>query len=196
MMTLPRFLAVWVVMMTVMMAPSVYPAVQVFAGAARSRRDLGARAAPLWGFLSGYLLMWAAFGVPAWLLISWVPMGMFGPGAQGIALLGAGAWQLSRWKSACLGHCRSPVFFLMHAWHDGPEGALLMGAHHGAYCVACCWGLMLVLIVMGVMNVGWMLVIAAVVFAEKVLPHGPRIARVVGVVLVVAGIVLVVRGMH
>src|SRR5574340_1716313 len=110
--------------------------------------------------------------------------------------LAAGAWQLSKWKSHCLGHCRSPVFFLMHAWRDGPAGALLTGAHHGAYCVACCWGLMLVLTVLGVMSVAWMAVIAAVVFAEKVLPHGPRIGRVAGVALAAAWIVLFVRGMH
>lgn len=196
MMTLPRFLGIWLVMMAVMMAPSVYPAVAIFATAAQSRREAGARPAPLWAFLAGYLLMWTAFGVPVWLLLSTVPMGMFGPRARGIALLAAGAWQLSKWKSHCLGHCRSPVFFLMHAWRDGPAGALLTGAHHGAYCVACCWGLMLVLTVLGVMSVAWMAVIAAVVFAEKVLPHGPRIGRVAGVALAAAGIVLFVRGMH
>ncbi|MGH7626154.1 MAG: DUF2182 domain-containing protein [Gemmatimonadaceae bacterium] len=196
MMTLPVFLAAWLAMMAAMMAPSVYPTVRLFAGASRSRADLGVRPAPTWLFVAGYLVVWTAFGLPIYLVISLVPMGMFGPVERGCALLLAGAYQLTKWKSTCLGHCRSPVFFLMHAWRDGPAGTLIMGAHHGTYCVECCWGLMLVLTVLGVMNLVWMVVVAGAIFVEKVLPHGARFGRVLGIVMMAIGAFLLLRGVH
>ena len=188
---LPAFLGIWLVMMAAMMAPSVLPTVRLFAVTRTSRAAFGVQPAPVWSFVAGYLAVWTAFGIPVYLLLSAVPMGMFGLREQGAALAVAGLYQLTRWKSICLGHCRSPLFFLLHAWRDGPVGAFVMGAHHGAYCVGCCWGLMLVLVVLGVMNVAWMAAVAAVIFVEKVVQGGVLYGRVLGILMAAAGTALV-----
>jgi predicted metal-binding membrane protein len=105
----------------------------------------------------------------------------------------AGAYQLTPLKSACLTHCRSPLSILMQygqqlgRGHRGPFG---VGVIHGGYCVGCCWALMLVLVLVGVMNVAWMAVVATVVFAEKTLPHGRLVGRLVGVTLIAFAAVL------
>ncbi len=184
---LAGFLGLWVVMMAAMMAPAVYPTVRVFIVARESRIAFGVRPAPVGAFVAGYLAAWAAAGLPAYAVLWAVPMGMFEPRLKGLALVVAGLYQLTPWKRTCLSHCRSPLLFLTHAWRDGRLGASLMGAHHGAYCVGCCWGLMLVLLVLGVMEVGWMVAVAVVVFVEKVLPGGPRIGRALGALLLAAG---------
>lgn len=182
------FLGIWVAMMAAMMAPSVYPALRLFAVARESRRSFGIAPAPVWLFGAGYLAVWTAFGVPAYALLHSAPMGMFPPRAQGAAVIIAGLYQLTRWKAACLTHCRSPLEFLMHAWRDGRTGAVVMGAHHGAYCVGCCWGLMLVLLAVGAMNLLWMAAVAGVIFVEKIVPHGPVVGRALGGGMVAAGL--------
>ncbi len=187
MMGLPAFLAIWLGMMAAMMAPSVYPAVRLFASVRGSRLAFGVRPAPVWTFVAGYLAVWTAFGIPVHLLLSLVPMGMFAAREQGMALMLAGLYQLTPWKSVCLGHCRSPALFFLHAWRDGPLGALRMGTHHGAYCVGCCWGLMLVLVALGVMHVGWMAAVAAAIFVEKVLPGGVAFGRALGILMLTSG---------
>lgn len=193
-MSLPPFLATWLGMMAAMMAPSAYPTVRLFAAARASRAAFGIRPAPVWIFVAGYLAVWTAFGVPVYLLLSAVPMGMFDIRLKGLALIVAGLYQLSPWKSLCLGHCRSPLLFLMHAWRDGAVGAFVMGAHHGAYCVGCCWGLMLVLVALGVMHVGWMATAAAVIFVEKLLPHGALFGRILGGLLAAGGATVLLTG--
>ena len=100
----------------------------------------------------------------------------------------AGVYQLTPLKRVCLRHCRTPLSFVMHHWHGGSSGALRMGIVHGAWCVGCCWALMVVLFAVGVMSITWMVVLAAIVFAEKVLPVGERAARAVAVVLIAFGI--------
>ncbi len=190
---LTGFLALWLVMMAAMMAPSVYPTVRLFLVARESRFAFGVRPAPAWTFVAGYLAAWSLVGLPAYAILSTVPMGMFEPRLKGLALMVAGLYQLTPWKGSCLSHCRSPLEFLMHTWRDGRLGAMVMGAHHGAYCIGCCWGLMLVLLALGAMNVRWMIAVAAVVFVEKVLPGGPRIGRALGVLLVVAGAAVTLR---
>jgi len=170
---LAGFLALWLVMMAAMMAPSVYPTVRLFVVARESRIAFGVRPAPV---------------EPVTALLSAVPMGMFEPRLKGLALVVGGLYQLTPWKRTCLSHCRSPLLFLTHAWRDGRLGAMLMGAHHGAYCVGCCWGLMLVLLALGVMDVGWMVAVAAVVFVEKLLPGGPCLGRALGALLLAAGV--------
>jgi predicted metal-binding membrane protein len=183
------FVAIWTVMMAAMMLPSTLPTVSLFATVAKSRTQFGFPSAPTAAFVIGYLGAWALLGVAVSLTSS------FGrPAAHawsepvaGAAIVLAGAYQLTRWKSLCLGHCRTPLNFLMYHWHDGTAGALMMGAHHGLYCVGCCWGLMLALLALGMMNPGWMALIALLIFAEKVTPPGERVALLIGLVLMVTG---------
>jgi predicted metal-binding membrane protein len=189
----PSFLAVWLVMMAAMMAPSVYPTVRLFTVVRGSRLAFGVRPAPVWAFITGYLAAWSVVGLPAYALLSALPMGMFEPRLKGLALLVAGVYQLTPWKATCLSHCRSPLLFLTHAWRDGRLGAIVMGAHHGVYCVGCCWGLMLVLLALGAMRLEWMVAVAAVVFVEKVVPGGPRIGRALGALLLAAGVAVALR---
>jgi predicted metal-binding membrane protein len=99
-----------------------------------------------------------------------------------------GLYQLTPWKEACLRHCRLPHLFLGHHWRDGAGGALLLGAHHGLFCAGCCASLMLVLLVVGVMHVGWMVALSAVILLEKTLPGGPALGRLAGVALCAAGL--------
>jgi predicted metal-binding membrane protein len=104
----------------------------------------------------------------------------------------AGAYQLTPWKGACLTHCRSPLGFLMTHWREGRFGALQMGARHGAYCLGCCWALMCVLFVVGVMNLVWVAALTAFVLLEKAGPAGAIVARVAGAAMVLAGILVLV----
>ena len=105
-------------------------------------------------------------------------------------LIVAGAYQLTPWKGACLTHCRSPLGFLMTNWRDGQLGALRMGIGHGAYCLGCCWALMCVLFVVGVMNLIWVAALTALVLLEKIGPGGAIVARAAGAAMVLAGILL------
>jgi len=105
----------------------------------------------------------------------------------GAAVAAAGAYELTPLKRACLRHCRSPLSFVLHRWRAGRVGAFVMGLEHGAWCLGCCVGLMLVLVVLGVMSVTWMAVVAAIIFAEKVLPGGQRMTVAVAVCLIGMG---------
>src|SRR6202035_5311743 len=100
------------------------------------------------------------------------------PLIAGGAIVAAGLYQLTPIKRVCLRHCRSPMHYVLGGWRDGTGGALRMGLEHGAYCVGCCWGLMLILFAIGVMSIVWMLVVAGLIFAEKVLPFGDRLTPV------------------
>ena len=111
-----------------------------------------------------------------------------GPYVVGALLAIAGVYELTPLKSICLRHCRSPLHFLLGGWRDGVLGAIRMGAEHGAYCVGCCWGLMVVLFALGVMSILWMAVVAALIFAQKLLPRGEMLARIFAVAFVSAGI--------
>jgi len=190
------FLPVWVSMMVAMMFPSVLPMVSLFSTVSRNQRSVGGSAVPTWVFLAGYLAAWSLFGVGAYLLSLAVPaVGMTAPGLRtnsplvgGVVLVLAGLYQWSPLKGACLRHCRSPLGFLLHSWRDGYGGAFFMGVSHGSYCVGCCWGLMVVLLAVGLMNLGWMVLLAAVIFAEKIFRYGPLIGRVAGLGLVLFGL--------
>lgn len=111
-----------------------------------------------------------------------------GPRAAGISVGAAGVYQLTPLKQACLRHCRTPLHFVMHRWRRGVAGAFAMGIEHGGWCLGCCAGLMLMLLVVGVTSVTWMAVVAALVFAEKVLPSGGRLSGVIAVILVAFGV--------
>lgn len=193
-MGLPGFVALWTVMMAAMMLPSILPVALLFATLSSSRAELGLRPAPVTIFGIGYIATWTLLGVGVGLAKE-----SLGPlasaGGQPLvaaALIVAGAFQLTRWKEFCLGQCRSPMHFFMDHWRDGRTGAALMGAHHGAYCIGCCWGFMVALIALGMMNLVWMVLVAVAVFAEKAAPGGPRLAAVIGGALILAGIALVV----
>ena len=191
------FLPLWISMMVAMMFPAVAPVVSFFAALSRKRREVGQSATPTWIFLAGYLAVWSLFGLGAYLLSLVVPaLGMMAPGlhvdnplAAGIVLALAGLYQLSPLKQVCLHHCRSPLSIILHGWRDGNGGAFRMGFVHGAYCLGCCWGLMLVLFAVGLMNLLWMIILTVVIFAEKVLPYGPLIAKLTALALIGFGLV-------
>jgi len=118
------------------------------------------------------------------------------PFLGGMLLLAAGLFQWTPLKYACLTHCRSPLSFLMTDWREGHRGALIMGLRHGSYCTGCCWFLMALLFVAGVMNVLWVATITAFVLIEKVAPRGDVVGRVAGVVLVIAGLMMLSQAWH
>ena len=191
------FLGVWVTMMAAMMFPAAAPMVVVVARVSgHTSRGASEVVGPTAAFIAGYLAVWTAFGLVAYLAVE--ALGAAGPGVlswdrqgpliAGAAVIAAGAYQLTPLKRACLSHCRSPLAFVMHRWRRGPAGALLMGLEHGSWCLGCCVGLMLVLLVLGVMSITWMVVVAVVIFAEKVLPLGARLRGVVALVLIGLGI--------
>src|SRR5262249_22496960 len=111
--------------------------------------------------------------------------------AAGLTILLSGLYQWSRLKYACLKHCQSPLHFVSEHWHDGVFGAIRMGAVHGVECCGCCWGLMIILFVMGVMHLGWMAAIGALILLEKIVPSGKWISHVIGVVFVIVGAVVI-----
>jgi predicted metal-binding membrane protein len=191
------FLGIWVTMMPAMMLPSVSPMVLVFARVSKERSRRGqAVFVPTWVFVAGYLAAWTVYGLLAYgafRVVDAVAGGVLawdraGPYVAGGAIVVAGLYQLTPVKDVCLRHCRTPLHFVLHDWHEGRVGALRMGFTHGLYCVGCCWGLMIVLFSLGVMSLVWMGVIAGVIFAEKVLPFGERLTRVLAVGFVALGI--------
>ena len=187
----------WAVMMVAMMAPSAAPMLLMFAAVNRKRRDLEAPYVPTGIFLAGYAIVWTGFAAAATVgnwglhqasLLSSM-MGVATSGYLGGALLlAAGVFQWSPLKYSCLKQCRTPMGFLMTSWREGHRGALRMGLEHGAFCLGCCWALMLLLFVLGVMNLVWIAALAAFVLAEKVVPMGERVSKITGVLLVGWGV--------
>jgi predicted metal-binding membrane protein len=190
--------AMWAVMMVGMMAPSVSPMLLLFAATRAGRAQRGVSPATL-AFGLGYVAVWTAFSgaaaVAQWGLhqAAMLSAGMASSSGRlsGAILIAAGAYQLTPWKGKCLTHCRSPLGFLMTNWRDGIGGAFRMGFRHGAYCLGCCWALMCVLFVVGVMNLVWVAALTGFVLIEKVGPAGAVVARVAGAVMVVFGIVTI-----
>jgi predicted metal-binding membrane protein len=194
-------IAMWWVMMIAMMSPSAAPTILLYARVHRHAATQGRLAdkiAPTGAFAAGYLLVWLGFSVAAALLhrlleiegaVSAPAMGSRSRWLSGAILIAAGLYQLSPLKSACLAHCRAPAAFLSRHWRPGTRGALRLGAMHGAFCVGCCWLLMALLFVGGVMNLVWIAVLALLVLIEKILPPGRRIGLGAGAVLIAWGIV-------
>jgi predicted metal-binding membrane protein len=186
-MALPFFLTMWVAMMAAMMFPSVAPIAILWTRSIARRTDGLERTVRIASFVSGYLIAWTAFGAVAFAaLIGTQHLVDASPEAAkwlGVSLFAlAGIYQLTPLKSACLRHCRSPMMQLLHyANYKGAARDLRVGLHHGAYCVGCCWGLMVTLVAVGVMNVGAMVALAAVIFIEKLWQRGEGFSRVVGV---------------
>jgi predicted metal-binding membrane protein len=190
----------WAVMMVAMMLPSAAPVI-LLATAAYRRRGSHARTAAT-AFVSGYIVVWTAFSAAAALaqfglhraaLLS-PNMSSSSAALGGVILMLAGIYQWLPIKQACLTHCRSPLGFLGTEWREGVAGAFVMGARHGMFCLGCCWALMLLLFVVGVMNVLWVAVLAVVVLLEKLAPRGERIARAIGAALFVWGLFVLTRG--
>jgi len=188
------FLITWLVMMVAMMFPSVAPMTLAFASVSRSR---GHGSAPTAAFVTGYLIVWtAAVLIPLAVLQVmnqvWITPPSWLPRAGGAVIILAGIYQFSPLKDACLRACRSPLgFILTHDFGGGPASAVRAGASHGLYCLGCCWALMAVLSVLGLMNIAWMAVIAAVFFIEKNVRRGEMLPRLVGVACVVGGLAIV-----
>jgi predicted metal-binding membrane protein len=151
---------------------------------------------PTWVFALSYLAVWTVFGLAAYALyrgisslhIGYLDWSREGPYVAGGLVVLAGLYELTPLKEICLRHCRSPMHFVVGGWRDGAGGALRMGVEHGAYCLGCCWGLMLVLFAVGVMSILWMAIIAMLIFAQKVLPYGAKLSRVFAVAFVAFGI--------
>ena len=196
------FLSTWVVMLAAMMFPSVAPMVTAYAKITRRRRETG-RSAPRGAtalFVAGYLVAWTVFGLVAYGLFnavtSLVPGALTAdPGGRYIAagvILAAAVYQLTPAKNACLTKCRSPMDFILHGLRPGYGGALRMWVEHGAWCVGCCWALMVALFALGMMSVGWMALVGAFIAAEKMLPWRRVANRSVSaaLVLIAVGIAL------
>ena len=197
--SLANWLAVftmWTVMMAAMMLPSAAPMVLCFAALNRRR---GERARTLL-FVAAYLALWTAFSGAAaatqWALqsIGWVSPMIVSMSSvlSGVLLLIAGIFQFSPLKHACLRACRSPLGFLISDWRDGLWGAWHMGIRHGLYCLGCCWAMMALLFVGGVMNLLWIAALAGLVAIEKLAPKGEVVAQVLGGVMIGVGVVRLV----
>lgn len=194
----PLFMGMWLAMMVAMMFPTVAPMVTAFTAVARKR---GEGALPPVVFVMGYLTVWTAIGL--------VPLAVFliaqhlegqlsahvASTVTGAVFGAAGLYQFTRWKTTCLRACRTPLgFILSHDFGKGSVGAFAAGVSHGAFCFGCCWALMAVLVVVGMMNLVWMAAIALVFLAEKNWKYGVMLTRVAGSSLVVVGIGLILMG--
>jgi predicted metal-binding membrane protein len=185
----------WAEMMVAMMVPSAAPMVLTFALVNRKRREQEQPYVRTGFFLLGYLVVWTAFSAIAaiaqWLLHAEAllssRMVSTSPFVGGALLIAAGIFQWTPLKDRCLMQCRSPLNFLMTDWREGRRGALAMGLKHGVYCTGCCWFLMALLFVAGVMNVWWIGIIAGFVLVEKLAPKGLWIGRIAGAGLVIWG---------
>lgn len=197
------FIAMWGVMMVGMMFPASVPMILTFSAIQARRRSSGRPYVPVSVFAGAYILVWLIFGLFAlgfaagmdvlaersdWLMSNWRWL-------AGMLLVAAGVYQLTPLKHHCLHKCRSPIAFLLEHWRDGWRGALTMGFSHGLYCAGCCWLLFVIIVPLGVMNLIAMGALGALIFAEKTLPRGDRIARAAGAGLIAyGGLVLVVPG--
>ena len=190
----------WVVMMAAMMLPSAASAILLVAALMRQRGD-GRQLRASWVFACGYLAVWFGFSLMA-AVLQW---GLDQAGLlsdtmvsgsvvlAGLLLIAAGIYQWTPWKQACLRQCRSPFELLTRYWRQGALGPAWAGVRHGAYCLGCCWMLMALLFVGGLMNILWIAALAILVFVEKLLPFGPRASRVAGAAMIVWGAMVLIR---
>ena len=192
------YATVWVVMMAAMMFPSVAPTVLMYDRLREGHRarGTGAPADATGLFVAGYLLVWTGAGLLAYALfesvrvldppfLAWDEAGRY---VAGSVIVAAAVYQMTPLKQACLVKCRSPMMFLAERWRNGRTGALELGVRHGAWCLGCCWALMAALFAIGVMSLGWMALIAALIAGEKLLPWPTAARRAVAVLLLVLGL--------
>jgi predicted metal-binding membrane protein len=196
-------LLMWWAMMVAMMTPSAAPMILLYARVARRAQKQGQMpqaVVPTAWFVLGYLTSWLAFSTVA-VAVQWtleriglmhmMMMWSLDKWLSGALLMAAGLYQLSPLKDICLLACRSPVEFLSRHWRQGPTGALHLGLAHGLYCIGCCWALMALLFVGGIMNLVWIVGLTTVVLVEKIAPYGHQVARVTGTVLVATAIYVI-----
>jgi predicted metal-binding membrane protein len=192
--------AMWAIMMLAMMLPSAAPMILTFVALDGTRRETRARGR-LFAFTAGYIGVWSGFSVVATLL-QWgllearlvsPMMRASSPWLGAGLLLTAGLYQLTSVKSACLARCQSPLEFLRAEWREGWSGALVMGLRHGLFCLGCCGPAMLLLFVLGVMNVLWIVALAAFILAEKLLPASARLRTASGILLLGWGAIVLLR---
>lgn len=189
-------LVMWVVMMAAMMLPSAAPMILLYATIARGRYARGEQAAASSIFALGYVSIWTVFSVGAVALqFGLEKTAMLSPMMEATSvtlaaavLIAAGLYQWTPLKQACLRRCRSPLEFVLTQWRNGAWGAYVMGVRHGVYCVGCCWLLMLLLFVGGVMNLAWIAGIALFVLVEKLAPAGHWLGRGAGLLLIGWGV--------
>lgn len=193
----------WAVMMVAMMTPAAAPMIATFAAVHRRRAVTGRVAVPTVIFVLGYVAVWTAFSVLAAVTQSWLhwkallssSMAPTTPLLGGALLIAAGVYQWTPLKRTCLHACRSPLSFLTTHWRGGRRGAVVMGLYHGLYCLGCCWALMALVFAAGVMNLVWVALVAVGALVEKVSPRGDLVGRFAGLMLFVAGVVVVWRGL-
>jgi predicted metal-binding membrane protein len=191
------FLGLWLVMMSAMMLPSVAPVAVLWTRLISGASAGFGRVTRMTMFLGGYLLVWAAFGAVVFAALAGADRLLTAsPTAAkwlGVAIfITAGIYQLTPWKDWCLRHCRSPIGALMYyLGFKGRSRDARVGLHHGATCAGCCWGLMILLVAVGVMNIAVMAALAVVIFVEKLWRYGKPFAQAVGVVLVAIGVLAI-----
>jgi predicted metal-binding membrane protein len=185
----------WAVMMVGMMTPAAAP-ILVLLAAAEAKRTEQSPSPIVFMFGLGSAAVWTVFSEAA-AVAQWIlqeasmlspALAASGEGVAGAILIGAGIYQLTPWKTRCLTHCRSPLGFVMSQWRDGKLGAFKMGLRHGLFCLGCCWALMAVLFVVGVMNLLWVAALTIFVLIEKLGPTGGIISRIAGAALIALGV--------
>jgi predicted metal-binding membrane protein len=191
----------WFVMMIAMMTPSVAPLILIFAMVNRQKKQQQNPFVPTGYLLSGYFLVWAVFSLLATLL-QWLlqNISLLNPEMVttnkilgGAILIAAGIFQFTPLKQRCLSYCRTPIDFIHRNWKEGRTGALRMGIENGLYCLGCCWVLMSLLFVSGIMNLLWIVLIALFVLIEKALPKIKSISFIAGAILIVYGILFLMK---
>jgi len=192
-MSLLEFMGMWSLMMTAMMLPAVAPVASLYV-----RTIVSDRPRRLALFLGGYLIVWAAVGIPTYVALRIVDDRVADSAATMrtiavVLLAAAGIYQLTPLKAVCLRHCRSPLAQLLHYGNIKGRGKdLKVALHHSAFCLGCCWALMALFVAFGVMNLWAMLGLAVIVFSEKLLPHGETIGRVVGAAFIVLALLVAI----
>ncbi|GMR13120.1 MAG: DUF2182 domain-containing protein [Gemmatimonadota bacterium] len=192
----------WLLMIVAMMMPATLPWLVAMGTLSRAPTGKGALPGASVGlFSAGYFAVWMAFAVAgAGLQVGLRALGLLGAEMAlaaplgGLALAATGVYQMSAVKAACLRHCRNPMSFFLSRWRNGPVGALGMGVSHGVFCVGCCWALMLLGFVLGLMNLAWMAALTVVVCIENLAAGGPAVSRALGLGLVLLGVVVVMVG--
>lgn len=193
-------LTMWWVMMIAMMLPSAAPMILLFTEL--NRRNAGGSRVPVAAFVLAYVVVWGGFSMAA-VALQWAleaaglldsMMTSTNALLGGALLIAAGIWQLTPMKHACLRHCRTPIHFLAHGWRPGAAGAFRMGLEHGAFCLGCCWVLMVLLFYGGVMNLVWIIGLTLYVLIEKLVPAGHRVGNLAGGLLVLWGLWIAASG--
>lgn len=187
----------WWIMMIAMMVPSAAPTILLHHGLTRQSDGSSGDGYATWAFVAGYLVVWAAFSALATSL-QWAlqPLGLIAPGMMslrggalaGAVLIAAGLYQFTPLKHACLHQCQAPAAFLSRHWQPGAHGAWAMGLRHGAFCLGCCWALMLLLFVGGIMNLYWIAGLAILVAVEKFAVFGRATPAITGAILLTSGL--------